>query len=144
VKFALSCLLLLLLWSVVSQADERYMGSQVCQSCHQAEFRDWTESHHFKAMQAATANTVLGGFNNAEFNYGGLSHRFFRDGEKFMVETDNAEGELEVFEISHTFGFEPLQQYLVAFPDGRYQARQFPELEQPLRQLPFHPPGEKL
>ncbi len=114
--------LLFLLWSGVNQADERFMGSQVCQGCHQPEFRDWTESHHFKAMQAATAQTVLGDFNNATFEYGGLTHRFFREGGKFMVETDNAAGELETFEISHTFGFEPLQQYLIAFPDGRYQA----------------------
>jgi predicted CXXCH cytochrome family protein len=102
--------------------DERYVGSEVCQSCHQAEYSDWTESHHYRAMQAATPENVLGDFNNAVFEYGGLSHRFFRDGEKFRVETDNAKGELEVFEISYTFGFEPLQQYLIGFPDGRYQA----------------------
>jgi predicted CXXCH cytochrome family protein len=114
-----------LAWLVVpilAQADERYVGSTACQTCHQVEYQDWTTSHHFRAMQPATAATVLGDFDNARFEYGGLSHRFFRDGDKFMVETDNAKGELEVFEISYTFGFEPLQQYLVGFPDGRFQA----------------------
>lgn len=103
-------------------ADERYVGSEVCQSCHQAEYRDWTESHHFRAMQKASPETVLGDFNDSRFEYGGFVHRFFRQGDQFLVETDNAQGELETFAISHTFGFEPLQQYLIAFPDGRYQA----------------------
>ncbi len=120
-------LLSLVLLPVLGQADEskvdaRYVGSEVCQSCHQTEYTDWTQSHHYRAMQAATPENVLGDFTNAIFEYGGLKHRFFRDGEKFMVETDNAKGELEVFEISYTFGFEPLQQYLIRFPDGRYQA----------------------
>ena len=103
-------------------ADERYVGSEVCQSCHQAEYRDWTESHHFRAMQKASPETVLGDFNDSRFEYGGFVHRFFRQDDQFLVETDNAQGELETFAISHTFGFEPLQQYLIAFPDGRYQA----------------------
>ncbi len=103
-------------------ADERYVGSEVCQSCHQAEYQEWTESHHFRAMQKATPETVLGDFSDVRYEYGGLSHRFFRQGDQFLVETDNAQGELETFAISYTFGFEPLQQYLIAFPDGRYQA----------------------
>ena len=28
---------------------------------------------------------------------------------------------MEVFEVAYTFGWEPLQQYLVKFPDGRMQ-----------------------
>ena len=38
-----------------------------------------------------------------------------------MVETENQDGEMEVFEVAYTFGWEPLQQYLVKFPDGRMQ-----------------------
>lgn len=105
-----------------SKSDPRYVGSETCQSCHQVEYTDWARSHHYRAMQAATPENVLGDFNNTTFEYGGLQHRFFRDGDKFMVETDNASGELEKFEISYTFGFDPLQQYLIGFPDGRYQA----------------------
>jgi tetratricopeptide (TPR) repeat protein len=39
-----------------------------------------------------------------------------------MVRTDDENGELREYEIPYTFGFFPLQQYLVAFPGGRYQA----------------------
>ena len=37
------------------------------------------------------------------------------------METENQQGNMEVFEIAYTFGWEPLQQYLVRFPDGRMQ-----------------------
>jgi len=119
---AASLALALSLFVLPVVADERYVGSEVCQSCHQAEYQDWTQSHHFRAMQKATPETVLGDFGDVRFEYGGLSHRFFREGDQFLVETDNAKGEMEIFTISYTFGFEPLQQYLIGFPDGRYQA----------------------
>ena len=40
----------------------------------------------------------------------------------FFVHTDGADGKLADFEIRYTFGVTPLQQYLIAFPDGRMQA----------------------
>jgi predicted CXXCH cytochrome family protein len=39
-----------------------------------------------------------------------------------MVETDGPDGRLAPFEIKYTFGVDPLQQYLIEFPDGRIQA----------------------
>ncbi len=38
------------------------------------------------------------------------------------IETDGPDGKLATFEVKYTFGIEPLQQYLVEFPDGRLQA----------------------
>lgn len=120
--FSLRVILLGFLLPLIAQADDRYQGSQACQSCHQKAYEDWTGSHHYQAMQPALPETVVGDFSDARFEYGGLTHRFFMKDDKYFVETDNAQGELEVFEISYTFGFDPLQQYLVVFPDGRYQA----------------------
>ena len=73
-------------------------------------------------MQPASDETVLGDFSGSEFEYAGTHSRFYRKDGKFFVETDNAKGELQEFEISYTFGFYPLQQYLIPFPNGRYQA----------------------
>nr|WP_271584310.1 cytochrome c3 family protein [Bradyrhizobium sp. CCBAU 45389] len=39
-----------------------------------------------------------------------------------MVETDGTDGKLATFELKYTFGIDPLQQYLIQFPDGRVQA----------------------
>src|SRR5690606_23325110 len=63
-----------------------------------------------------------GDFNDAVFDYFGVHSRFFtRDGQYF-VETDNAAGEMQVFPVAFTFGWYPLQQYLIEMPDGRLQA----------------------
>lgn len=73
-------------------------------------------------MEVADANSVLGNFDDASFDYFGTKSRFFtRDGQYF-VETDNAQGSMETFRVSYTFGWFPLQQYLIEFPDGRMQA----------------------
>ncbi len=73
-------------------------------------------------MEAASAESVLGDFADASFEQLGRRTRFFRRGEAFFVETTGDDGRPAEFEIAYTFGVEPLQQYLIAFPDGRYQA----------------------
>ena len=69
-----------------------------------------------------TDKSVLGDFGDATFDYYGVRSRFFRKDGKFFVETDGPDGRLTPFEVKYTFGVEPLQQYLVEFPDGRLQA----------------------
>ena len=65
---------------------------------------------------------MLGNFNDASFDYYGVRSRFFRKDGRFFVETDGPDGRLATFEIKYTFGIDPLQQYLIEFPDGRVQA----------------------
>lgn len=99
-----------------------YVGGETCAGCHSQQHDLWKGSHHDMAMQIATANSVLGNFNNAHFSYNGITSTFFsRDG-KFFVNTDGPDGKLADFEIKYTFGFTPLQQYLIEFPGGRLQA----------------------
>jgi tetratricopeptide (TPR) repeat protein len=103
-------------------AEATFVGAEACAGCHTAQHAAWQNSKHAKAMQHASAATVLGDFNDASLTYNGIvSHFFTRDG-KFFVNTDGADGKLADFEILYTFGLYPLQQYLVAFPDGRLQA----------------------
>jgi predicted CXXCH cytochrome family protein len=99
-----------------------FVGSETCAGCHQAEAKLWDASQHKAAMAHATDQTVLGNFNDLGFDYYGVHSRFFRKGEKFWVETDGPDGKLATFEVKYTFGVDPLQQYLVEFPDGRLQA----------------------
>jgi Flp pilus assembly protein TadD len=104
------------------EANGTFVGSETCAGCHQVETRLWQGSQHQLAMAHATDKSVLGDFSDATFDYFGVKSRFFRRDEKYLVETDGADGELTVFEVKYTFGVEPLQQYLVEFPDGRVQA----------------------
>jgi Flp pilus assembly protein TadD len=73
-------------------------------------------------MQPATAETVTGDFSGTSFDYAGTTYEFFTRGDTYRVRADDEHGEMQEFEISHTFGTAPLQQYLVPFPDGRVQA----------------------
>ncbi len=99
-----------------------FVGEAVCASCHAREAAAWKDSHHQRAMQPASAATLLGNFDNARFTHDGISSRFFRRDGKPMVRTDGPDGALHDYEVTHTFGVAPLQQYLVAFPGGRFQA----------------------
>jgi predicted CXXCH cytochrome family protein len=100
----------------------RFVGSESCAGCHAAETAAWRGSQHARAMQHATETTVLGDFADARFRYAGVESRFFRRDGRYFVRTDGANGRLADFEVKYTFGVEPLQQYLVEFPDGRLQA----------------------
>ena len=99
-----------------------FVGSETCAGCHQEEARLWRSSQHKLAMAHATDKTVLGDFNNTGFDYYGVHSRFLRKDGRFFVETDGPDGKLATFEVKYTFGVDPLQQYLVEFPDGRVQA----------------------
>lgn len=99
-----------------------FVGSEACADCHRAEANLWNTSQHKHAMQHATTASVLGNFDDASFDYYGVHSRFFKKDGKFVVETDGPDGKLGVFEVKYTFGIDPLQQYLIEFPDGRLQA----------------------
>jgi hypothetical protein len=81
----------------------------------------WNGSHHQLAMAEASDETVLGDFADAEFRQFGVTSRFYKKDGRFMVATRGPGGEMGDFEITHTFGWFPLQQYLIPFPDGRLQ-----------------------
>ncbi len=105
-----------------STAPLAFVGSEACAGCHQEEADLWRSSQHRHAMDHASDASVRGDFNDAGFDYAGVHSRFFRRDGKFLVETDGPDGKLATFEIKYTFGVDPLQQYLVEFPDGRIQA----------------------
>ena len=96
-----------------------YVGRETCVPCHTREAVQYKGSHHDRAMQPADASTVLGDFNDATFTYHGVTSTFFKKDGTFYVRTDGPDGQLHDYRIAYTFGVDPLQQYLIAFPDGR-------------------------
>jgi predicted CXXCH cytochrome family protein len=116
---ALLCLLLLLP-AAAPAAD--HVGAAVCGTCHAEELKRWQGSHHDRAMQAATPQTVLGDFNNATFSKDGVTTTFSRRDGAYIVRTDGADGALHDYRVAYTFGVDPLQQYLLELPGGRLQA----------------------
>jgi tetratricopeptide (TPR) repeat protein len=98
-----------------------FVGSESCKDCHKAEYDKWADSHHRWAMAPADEKTVLGDFSDAVFEHFGVRSRFYRKDGKFLVHTQGPDGKMGDFEITHTFGWFPLQQYLVPFDGGRMQ-----------------------
>jgi tetratricopeptide (TPR) repeat protein len=103
-------------------ASATFVGREACRGCHAEEYRRWKGSHHDLAMEEATEKTVLGNFDNASFTHYGVTTTFSKLDGKFFVRTDGPDGKLHEYPIAYTFGVYPLQQYLIAFPGGRYQA----------------------
>jgi len=110
-------------WWIALPDDVRptYVGRDTCSQCHQAEYKKWVGSHHDLAMDLATPETVLGDFDDRQLTYLGVTaHMSIRDG-KYFVRTEGPDGRPDDFEVRYVFGFDPLQQYMVEFDDGRVQ-----------------------
>jgi tetratricopeptide (TPR) repeat protein len=72
-------------------------------------------------MDTATSASVLGNFENYEFRHKGQIHRMFTKEGKYFINTNGAVGKYGDFQIAYTFGYTPLQQYLVPFEGGKLQ-----------------------
>ena len=105
------------------EESARFVGSKACAECHRSAYDKWLGSDHDRAMDVADETTVLGDFDNVVYTdpHTGAATRFYRRDGRYCVETEGPDGKPGRFEISHTFGVYPLQQYLIPFPGGRLQ-----------------------
>ena len=115
--FSLFCV-----WATAALSVPQYVGSGQCAGCHAAEAEAWRGSHHELAMAEASDDKVLGDFNDAEFTAHGVTSSFYRRDGQYFVRTDGPDGELHDYRIRYTFGWYPLQQYLIEMADGHVQA----------------------
>ncbi len=105
-----------------SPAHPGHVGSDSCRSCHSDAYQAWQGSHHDLAMQPATADSVLGDFDNARFTHRGVTTTFRREDQNFIVHTAGEDGRMADFPVRYVFGVEPLQQLLLPLSRGRLQA----------------------
>jgi len=120
-RILLTLLLVTSFFSVMAESLT-YVGRDKCVQCHAEQDALWQGSHHDLAMQHADADTVLGDFSGANFEYAGITSKFYKKGDSFYVRTDGPDGKLHDYEIEYTFGVVPLQQYLIELDGGRLQA----------------------
>ncbi|MFQ3278248.1 MAG: putative CXXCH cytochrome family protein, partial [Colwellia sp.] len=77
------------------------------------------------SMKHADSKSVLGDFNNAtlatEVKSTINNNTFFRKNQQFWVNIQGEDGQFHDYQIKYTFGYQPLQQYMVEFDDGRVQ-----------------------
>lgn len=126
----------------------QWVNEQTCQQCHQAEFHSWQGSHHQLAMLKPTALSVRGAFSDITYDASAESFRFFQREQNYVVSVHNNANENKEYSIAYTFGWEPLQQYLVDNGNGSLQAlpiawdtekNSWFELNQELHIVPSHP-----
>ncbi len=104
--------------------NAEFVGLENCKACHEEQYGDWHLSDHHLAMNPATEEFVLGDFDDATFEHFGQKFRFFRKGDEFWINAPGASGAAQDMKIDYTFGHYPLQQYLIPFDGGRFQALQ--------------------
>ncbi|MFO0912195.1 MAG: multiheme c-type cytochrome [Pirellulales bacterium] len=92
----------------------QYVGRSTCAECHQQQTELYTGSHHDLAMAPATPDTVLGDFNDARLEHHGQQSRMYRDGDRYMVQTEGPDGQPHDYQVEYVFGVKPLQQYIVS------------------------------
>ncbi len=103
-------------------STSKFVGSEACAGCHQSAAQEWSGSHHAWAWKLPNDATVKGNFDGASIEHKGITTRFFKNGERFIVETDGPNGAMTQYDVRSTTGIEPLQQYLLETEAGRLQA----------------------
>lgn len=108
---------------VHERASKEYVGSEQCGSCHAKQVQSWKTSDHYQSMLEANEESVLGDFSDVDLEFHSVNSKMARDDDgRYFVDTSGPQGETERFEIKYTFGFYPLQQYLVELENGFIQA----------------------
>lgn len=109
------------LTELLKTQPNNYVGESACIQCHQTEYNDWIGSHHDWSMKLPTKETMLGDFNNVTFEGEGEKYFFYQNSNGYFVDYTPENGIKKQYKVAYTFGVTPLQQYLIEFPDGKYQ-----------------------
>ncbi|MDX1638758.1 MAG: multiheme c-type cytochrome, partial [Balneolaceae bacterium] len=105
-----------------SPGKSEFVGLETCQTCHPEQVNTWKGSQHDYAMKQATGDYVRADFGDVTVTHRERTYRFYKENERFMVDAPGPDGTTQTYEIIYTFGWEPLQQYLVEFGRGKLQA----------------------
>jgi tetratricopeptide (TPR) repeat protein len=73
-------------------------------------------------MQRPSDKPVLGDFNDTSVEFHNIKSRFFIKANQYFIETLNKKGITQTFPVVYTFGFDPLQQYILDTGNGHMQA----------------------
>ena len=95
-----------------------------CKSCHINTYEKWQQSDHAHSMSIASSNSVKANFDYATAKHFSLSARFFIKDKSYFAELTEAQ-KTTLHKIEYTFGYFPLQQYLVKADGGRFQVLPF-------------------
>ncbi|MCP4270655.1 MAG: hypothetical protein GY781_01635, partial [Gammaproteobacteria bacterium] len=97
---------------------------QDCIACHESQYQHWQQSDHAKSMAVANESSIVANFDNQSVSHYGQKAKFYRDGMRFMVDISYDDKSV-TYPVKYTFGFYPLQQFLVDTGSGKLQVLPF-------------------
>ena len=107
--------------------DERtvfaqYGGSASCRECHEEAFALWEKSNHGLAERPVQPERDRAGFEPPRaFKHGTQTSAAHWTNNTAAVTSTGLSGQPETYNVARVIGHDPLRQYLVPFPGGRYQ-----------------------
>src|SRR6266545_5691764 len=113
--------------SEVVEAQEavfaRYAGSETCRACHAPEHAAWVASHHGLAERLVQDGLERPAFEPARaFTHGSQTTAVAWNGGAPTVTAPGLGNRREPLQVTRVIGHDPLRQFLVALPGGRWQA----------------------
>ena len=117
------CILMLVSSSGLWAKAQPGKDSSTCIACHQTQGHLWQLSDHAYSMAKANGSNILADFPGASKNKEGVGAQFSKQDGKFLVELSETPG--TQYEIKYTFGYRPLQQYLIEAERGKLQVLPF-------------------
>ncbi|MBL9127499.1 MAG: HEAT repeat domain-containing protein [Verrucomicrobiales bacterium] len=104
------------------EAFARYAGSASCRECHATQVTAWESSHHGLAERPVSEAMDRSAFDPARtFAHGTQTTTVSWKEGRAYVEADGLSGKREALPIVRVIGHDPLRQFLVEFPGGRFQ-----------------------
>lgn len=92
------------------KADENYIKSTACLTCHETHYNSWSKTHHSKMTQIPSPKSVLGDFTQT-FEYQGIIVKPEKNGEDFFINIKYPNGQTERNKIKYTIGSRRYQEY---------------------------------
>lgn len=117
-------ILLVPLLVVLSHLPKSVAAEGDCAGCHAEQSAQWQLSDHARAMALPNPDNIAASFKGEIISYQGLTARFYSQGDAYFVELREGD-QTDHYPIRYTFGFYPLQQYLIAFEQDRLQVVPF-------------------
>jgi predicted CXXCH cytochrome family protein len=101
------------------KADENYIESGKCVSCHPAHHASWAQTFHRTMTQEALPEAIKGDFERDNtYEYLGVRARMERRGDKYSMSLAFPDGSSRLFTVDRTVGSRRIQQYLTKQAGG--------------------------
>jgi len=103
-------------------APDAYVGSEVCENCHQEEVLLWQASSHAHTFERADATNLPGDvLAGVRVTHAPGSTQFRAKDGRYAAETVGPDGTPTHYPLTHVVGRMRVQMYVATLPDGRQQ-----------------------